>query len=156
MVTPLASIIGSGFLVVTPLLASVVGSWAPVAMAGIVVLAYWLGSAMRFVIAEVEPRPEVVGPWRPLVDLDRLSRLFLGFAYVVSVAFYLRLMASFVLRSVGDGGRFAAQLLTTLVLLGIGAVGWLRGLPRPGSSRGIRGWCQVGNHRRFAGWPLGV
>lgn len=53
--------------------------------------------------------------------------LLLGFAYVVSVAFYLRLMASFILRSVDDGD-FAAQLLTTLVLLGIGAVGWLRGL----------------------------
>jgi hypothetical protein len=127
MVTPLASIIGSGFLVVTPLLASVVGSWAPVAMAGIVLLAYWVGSAMRFAIAEVEPRLEMVGPSRPLVDLDRLSRLLLGFAYVVSVAFYLRLMASFVLRSVSDGD-FAAQLLSTLVLVGIGAVGWLRGL----------------------------
>lgn len=127
MVTPLSSIIGSGFLVVTPLLASVVGSWAPVAMAGIVLLAFWVGSAMRFVIAEVEPRLDVATPPRQLVDLDRLSRLLLGFAYVVSVAFYLRLMAAFVLRSVGDGD-FAAQVLTTLVLVGIGAVGWLRGL----------------------------
>lgn len=126
-VTPLASIIGSGFLVVTPLLAAVVGSWAPVAMAGIVALAYWVGSAMRFVIAEVEPRLEVESPWRLLVDLDRLSRLLLGFAYVVSVAFYVRLMASFVLRAAGDGD-VAAQLLTTGVLVAIGAIGWLRGL----------------------------
>ena len=127
MVTPLSSIIGSGFLVVTPLLASVVGSWAPVAMVGIVALAFWVGSAMRFVIAEIEPRLEVETPSRVLVDFDRLSRLLLGFAYVVSVAFYLRLMASFILRSVGDGD-FAAQLLATLVLVGIGVVGWLRGL----------------------------
>ncbi len=39
-VTPLASIIGSGFLVLAPLLAATVGSWAPVAMTGIVMLAY--------------------------------------------------------------------------------------------------------------------
>ena len=125
--TPLASIIGSGFLVVTPLLAAVVGSWAPVAMVGIVVFAYWVGSAMRFVIAEVEPRLDAPAPSRTLVDLDRLSRMLLGFAYIVSVAFYLRLMASFVLRPVATG-EVAAQVLTTLALVGIGALGWLRGL----------------------------
>ncbi|MEZ5246142.1 MAG: hypothetical protein R2707_13665 [Acidimicrobiales bacterium] len=126
-VTPLASIIGSGFLVVTPLLAAVVGSWAPVAMAGVVAVAHWVGAAMRLVIAEVEPRLEKTDPSRILVDLDRLSRLLLSFAYVVSVAFYLRLMSSFVLRSVTDDPR-AAQVLTTMVLVGIGAVGWRRGL----------------------------
>lgn len=126
-VTPLASIIGSGFLVATPLLAAVVGSWAPVAMAGVVVFAYAVGAAMRTVIAEVEPRLDEHPPSRLLVDLDRLSRMLLGFAYVVSVAFYLRLMASFVLRSITDGA-LGAQLLTTAVLVGIGAIGWLRGL----------------------------
>lgn len=126
-VTPLASIIGSGFLVVTPLLSAVVGPWAPLAMAGIVGLAYWVGSAMRLVIAEVEPELVIRVPDRALVDLDRLSRLLLGFAYVASVAFYLRLMSVFVLRAVGDGD-VAAQLLTTAVLVAIGAVGWLRGL----------------------------
>jgi hypothetical protein len=126
-VTPLASIIGSGFLVVTPLLAAAVGSWAPVAMAGVVAFAYWVGAAMRLVIAEVEPRLESPSPSRTLVDLDRLSRLLLGFAYVVSVAFYVRLMSSFVLRSFIDGER-AAQILTTLVLVSIGAIGWWRGL----------------------------
>ncbi|MEK9672045.1 MAG: hypothetical protein VW268_06015 [Rhodospirillaceae bacterium] len=32
-VTPLASIIGSGFLIVGPLLGKIVGAWAPAAMA---------------------------------------------------------------------------------------------------------------------------
>lgn len=126
-VTPLASIIGSGFLVVTPLLASVVGSWAPVAMTGVVIVAYWVGSLMRFVIADIEPRLEPSVATRSITDLDRLSRLLLGFAYVISVAFYLRLMASFVLRPV-DGSEVAAQLVTTAVLVLIGAVGWRRGL----------------------------
>ncbi len=126
-VTPLASIIGSGFLVVTPLLASVVGSWAPLAMIGIVLLAYWVGAAMRFVIAEVEPVLASAGPPRSLVGLEQLSRVLLSFAYVVSVAFYVRLLASFVLRSAGDG-EVRAQLLTTAILAGIGVLGFLRGL----------------------------
>lgn len=126
-VTPLASIIGSGFLVVTPLLAGTVGHWAPLAMLGIVVVAYWVGSTMRFVIAEVEPRLEGGHASRAFVDLDRLSRLVLALAYVVSVAFYLRLMASFVLRPFGES-EVVAQVMTTVVLVAIGAVGWTRGL----------------------------
>lgn len=126
-VTPLASIIGSGFLVVTPLLVTVVGAWAPVAMVGIIAVAYGMGSVMRFVIIEVEPRLEQDDPSQVLADLDRLSRPLLGFAYIVSVAFYVRLMASFVLRAFGEGD-LAARLLTTGVLAAIGALGWLRGL----------------------------
>ncbi|RMH85647.1 MAG: hypothetical protein D6683_01205 [Actinomyces sp.] len=126
-VTPLGSIIGSGFLVVTPLLAATVGPWAPLAMAGIVATAWAVGGVIRFVIVNVEPRLADPTCGRALADLERLSRLVLGAAYVVSVAFYLRLMAAFVLRpfEVGDTG---ARILTTVVLVAIGAVGWLRGL----------------------------
>ena len=45
--TPLASIIGSGFLVVVPLLAFTVGRWAAPAMLALVLIAYGAGSAMR-------------------------------------------------------------------------------------------------------------
>lgn len=126
-VTPLASIIGSGFLVVAPLLAVTAGRWAPLAMAVIVGLAYWVGAAMRRTIADVEPELERVDAPRILVDLDRLSDLLLGFAYVVSVAFYVRLMAAFLLRGIDDGA-VASKVLATLVLGSIAAVGWLRGL----------------------------
>ena len=54
--TPLSSIIGSGFLIMSPLLASVVGVLSPVAVAGIVLLAYAIGSVIRFNIIHVEPR----------------------------------------------------------------------------------------------------
>ncbi len=125
-VTPLASIIGSGFLVITPLLASAVGSWAPMAMLAIVLLAWWVGSAIRVSILEVEPAL-VNGASHSLVDLDRLSRIVLGFAYVISVAFYVRLMASFLLRGL-EHGDLPARVLTTLVLAAIALVGWARGL----------------------------
>ena len=52
-VTPLASIIGSGFLVVAPLLGSVAGSWSVVAMAGIVLVAYAIGGVLRFNILKI-------------------------------------------------------------------------------------------------------
>ena len=53
-VTPLASIIGSGFLVVAPLLAAVTGSLAVVAMLIIVVLAFAIGHVIRFNIRNSE------------------------------------------------------------------------------------------------------
>ena len=46
-VTPLASIIGSGFLVAGPLLAHAVNGWALVAMTGIVLVAYAIGAVVR-------------------------------------------------------------------------------------------------------------
>ncbi len=130
--TPLASIIGSGFLVVTPLLAPTVGRYAPLAMAGIVVVAFGIGSSIRLVIAHGEPQLDggsslVRGDLPIPVRLDRVSRLLLGFAYVISVAFYLRLMSSFLLGSITDRA-FVFQTFTTVVLVAIAAVGWWRGL----------------------------
>lgn len=126
-VTPLASIIGSGFLVVTPLLAAAVGTWAPLAMLIIVMLAYWVGSAIRIVIAKIEPALESGHAPRSTLGMDRVSRVLLGFAYVVSVAFYIRLMAAFVLRPFG-GEEYEAQIVATVVLGTIGATGLIRGL----------------------------
>jgi hypothetical protein len=47
-VTPLASIIGSGFLVAAPLLHDAVNGWSVLAIALIVTLAYGIGGAIRF------------------------------------------------------------------------------------------------------------
>ena len=54
-VTPLASIMGSGFLISGPLLASVVGVWMPLAMLALLAIAYGIGGAIRFNIRELEP-----------------------------------------------------------------------------------------------------
>jgi hypothetical protein len=54
-VTPLASIMGSGFLVSAPLLAGVVGNLAVVCMGLLLVLAYMVGGAIRFNIRYFEP-----------------------------------------------------------------------------------------------------
>ena len=60
-VTPLASIIGSGFLVVAPLLGLTAGRFALLAMAAILVLAYLVGNAVRYNIAHVEEICEAPG-----------------------------------------------------------------------------------------------
>jgi hypothetical protein len=130
-VTPLASIIGSGFLVAAPLLAVIVGNAAPVAMLAIVTLAFLIGGVIRFNIRHVEPllrqRPLIPGP---ILMVERISNFVLSAAYIVSVAFYVRLLASFVLHSSGAGDKFDiyANLLTTAVLAFIGVIGFLRGL----------------------------
>jgi hypothetical protein len=55
-VTPLASIIGSGFLESAPLLAHDFGGYAVLAMTLLVVLAALIGWAIRYNIAVVEPQ----------------------------------------------------------------------------------------------------
>ena len=133
-VTPLASIIGSGFLVVAPLLGAVAGTWAVAAMALIVFVAYAIGSVIRFNILHGET-PEkkhkspsslhLVSTLRPM---SRISNLALTIAYVISVAFYIRLLSSFVLSLTPFKSGFYEDWLATGILALIALVGWLRGL----------------------------
>ena len=46
--TPLASIFGSGFLVIVPILAGAVGGYSVFAMAGVCALAYAVGMVIRY------------------------------------------------------------------------------------------------------------
>ncbi len=127
-VTPLASIIGSGFLVLAPLLSATVGGWAPVAMAGIVAVAYAIGATLRFNIAHAEPLLAADPPPPRLVDVERVSRFLLGLAYMISVGFYLRLLASFLLDAINVDSALGGRLVTTAILAAIALTGWFRGL----------------------------
>ncbi|GAF68955.1 unnamed protein product, partial [marine sediment metagenome] len=53
--TPLASIFGSGFLVIVPILAGAVGAYSVVAMVAVCALAIAVGSVIRFNIKHAEP-----------------------------------------------------------------------------------------------------
>ena len=125
-VTPLASIMGSGFLVSAPLLAGIVGNLAMVCMALLLVLAYMVGGAIRFNIRHFEPI-ENKGHG-PAQDIAFLSRIVLVGAYFISVTYYLELLAAFVLKAVGMHSQVAANGITTLLLLVIGGIGMWRGL----------------------------
>ncbi len=132
-VTPLASIIGSGFLVAAPLLAHAVSSWALVAMAGIVLIAYGIGGVIRYNIRYAEPLLDTVSTCsnhavKLMFSIERFSGLVLSIAYVISVAFYLRLLASFLLRALEIESEFLANSITTAILLLIALIGKWRGL----------------------------
>ena len=62
IVTPLASIIGSGFLVIGPLLDYNYGYLAPIVMAGLCLTAYLFGGAIRRNIAELGSGGDALAP----------------------------------------------------------------------------------------------
>lgn len=126
-VTPLASIIGSGFLVSGPVLEDVAGNWAWAAMLTLCGMGYLFGSAVRQNIALVEPMM-AEGPPRSIAFLERLSGLALALAYFISVAFYLNLFASFALRAADVIDPVYSQILATGVIAILGLLGGWRGL----------------------------
>ena len=127
-VTPLASIIGSGFLVIAPLLAAVAGSYALAAMLAIVLLAFGIGHAIRYNIRYAEPLEGKADAPCCLSYGTRLANAALSVAYVISVAFYIRLLASFALSLTPINNSSYEDMLATLILVAIAAIGYVRGL----------------------------
>jgi len=131
-VVPLASIIGSGYLVCAPLLYYILGDWAVLGMIAIVILAYAVGSAIRFNIRYAEPilyTERVEGKFHKfLIELERISNIVLAFAYIISVAFYLRLLSAFIFSGFFEPNPLYENILTTLLVLFIGISGYIKGL----------------------------
>ena len=126
-VTPLASIIGSGFLVAGPILAHAAGNLAWLAMSALCGVAFLFGAAIRHNILHVEPLIDRQPP-RPVATLERLSDLALSLAYFVSVAYYLNLFAAFGLRFVDVVDPIWIRTGSTIVIGAIGALGAFGGL----------------------------
>ncbi len=121
MTTPLASIIGSGFLVLGPILMAQFGWLAPVVMALLCITAYLFGAAIRHNMRRIEANDTLPQ------GLEAASSWALSFAYIVSVAYYLNLFGAFGVRLTPFAGAFEAKLLTSAVYLVILGVGWTRG-----------------------------
>ncbi len=126
--TPLASIIGSGFLVVGPILDEVVGLAAPLAMAALCAGAWFLGDTMRFNIRHLEPLEAAGTLPRAASWAERASQWALAFAFVVSVTYYLNLLGAFALRGLGITDADAGRMLASGVLVGMALLGRFRGL----------------------------
>lgn len=126
--TPLASIFGSGFLVIVPVLNGAVGPWAPVAMAFVCVLAYAVGSVIRFNIQRVEPQVEQGTAAPGILRGERTADVALVLAYAISVCLYVRILAAFVLGGFGMDTDWGEQLVAVAVILAIGVTGYVRGL----------------------------
>ena len=125
-VTPLASIIGSGFLIIAPLLHSVMGKWALLGIILLSTLAYLLGSVIRFNIRHAEPEL-ARNPQGSIVTLEKASQWALGAAYAISVAFYISLFAAFVFDRLAIDDTTLIKLFTSGLLVIIMLVAWLRG-----------------------------
>lgn len=97
-VTPLASIIGSGFLICGPLLAREFGQGALIAQGLLLVIAYAIGAVVRFNIAELEPQLATASFNHPLAWMARVTQTVLAAAYAISIAYYLKLLAEFALK----------------------------------------------------------
>lgn len=124
-VTPLASIMGSGFLISAPLLAGLVGTRAVLYMAALLGVAYAIGGVMRFNIRRFEPIEQDEGVAQR-VALG--SRVVLAGAYFVSVSYYLQLLSAFALHAMGVSSPDTARAVTTGILVLICGVGMWRGL----------------------------
>lgn len=116
METPLASIFGSGFLVIVSVLGGTVGRYSVVAMAAVCAVAYCVGSVVRFNIAAAEPMLRSPDTPRRLTLLSTLAHLALIPAYVISVALYIRILASYALGFAGLDSERNEKLLATLVI----------------------------------------
>ncbi|QEG22914.1 hypothetical protein [Mariniblastus fucicola] len=125
IVTPLASIMGSGFLVSAPLLAGVVGNLAVICMAVLLVLAFAIGEAIRFNIKHFEPIENEQGLAQTIAFL---SRIVLAAAYFISVTYYLQLLAAFVLNAFHIDNQLVAHCITTALLVIISGIGMWKGL----------------------------
>ena len=131
-VTPLASIIGSGFLVSVPLLVGAIGLWAVVAVVGLTVVSFLIGGAIRYNIRFGEPVIESARAGHAIRSIEGLSRLVLAGAYFIAVAYYLVLLAAFGMKFLGWHepvlGKIAALLISGIC--GVGAFKGLGGVER--------------------------
>lgn len=94
-VTPLASILGSGLLIIVPVLERTLGALAVLGAVGVSAVAWLVGTAVRYCIRVVEPQASA-GTLDPTTRrLERAADAVIVVAYVISVALYLRVMAQY-------------------------------------------------------------
>jgi len=125
--TPLASIFGSGFLVMVPILVGAVGSYAMYAMLLITFVAYNVGNVIRFNIKNLEPILNTTASKRTRF-LEKSSDVALLLAYIVSVSLYLHILSSFVLTGLGIDTNLNEDILTTSIIVLITLIGMTKGL----------------------------
>ncbi|MDP2192923.1 MAG: hypothetical protein Q8K36_00125 [Alphaproteobacteria bacterium] len=128
MSIPLSSIIGSGFIIMSPLLWMLVGKWSVLVLMGIIILSYQIGDVLRFNIQHVEPMIAQKDTPMFFKGLASVSYFSLGLSYLVSIAFYIHLLSAFFLSLFGVTAEIAKDLLSSSILIMIGLLGYLRGI----------------------------
>ena len=126
-VTPLASIFGSGFLIIVPVLERTLGALAIVGVIGVCALIWLVGTAIRHNVATVEPLAENGQLDAGTKRLEQASDVVIVVAYVISVALYLRIMSQYVIDFAFAGSDAAERGLASAAVLTIIAIGITRG-----------------------------
>ena len=125
--TPLASIFGSGFLVMVPILVGAVGEYAIYGILLITFVAYNVGNVIRYNIKHVEPLLEN-GASLTTRYLESIASFSLIIAYVVSVSLYLHILSAFVLTGLGADSIFYEDILTSVIIVAITLIAITKGL----------------------------
>ncbi len=127
-VTPLASIFGSGFLIIVPVLERTLGGLAVFGAVGVCLFAWFAGTAVRHCVREVEPLEARGELDRSTEALERIGDMVIAIAYIISVALYLRILAQYVVDYAVEGGSPAAErILASAMVVLIVSVGIMRG-----------------------------
>ena len=126
--TPLASIFGSGFLVIVPILYAAVGPYSVLAMVGVCALAYAMGSVIRFNIRHAEPLLAAGTISDRTARHERTANLALVLAYAISVSLYIHILAAFLLGGLGINTPRRENIVCVIIIAAIGVVGRFRGL----------------------------
>jgi hypothetical protein len=133
-VTPLASILGSGLLIIVPVLETTLGAWSVVGVTAICVVAWLIGTVIRHNVIVVEQleRAGTLDAWTG--RLGRLADGVIVIAYVISVALYLRIMAQYLVGFFTSAGSALWEpviaCVSVVIIVGIGALRGFKGLNR--------------------------
>ncbi len=122
--TPLASIIGSGFLIAAPLLNKLSGPKAPYLMFILCIVSFGIGEVIRWNIKNIEDQSNSAA----IAWSEKLGEWVLSGAYTLSITYYLYLFSSFFLRMMGHSTDILEKVLVTVIILAISFFGHQNGL----------------------------
>lgn len=127
-VTPLASILGSGLLIIVPILERTLGALAFVGAIGISILAWFVGTVIRHNVATVEPAEANGTLDKGTAVTNQVGDAVIVIAYVISVALYLRIMAQYIVGFfVQSGSPVIESIIASAAVVLIVVIGTLRG-----------------------------
>src|SRR5690606_35374944 len=122
-----------GFLICGPILAREFGRAAILAEAALLLIAYAAGWVIRYNIIHVENYLAKASFNDPIVWLARVTQGVLALAYAISVAYYLKLLAEFLLKPLAidpSWHALASNAIVTFIILAIIALAFGNGLRR--------------------------
>lgn len=127
-VTPLASILGSGLLIIVPVLERTLGAAAVFGAVGICAVAWLIGIVIRHNVRFAEPLKESGKLDRWTTRTSQAADGVIVVAYVISVALYLRIMAQYIVTFFQpDGNVLIEKIIACAAVALIVAIGIIRG-----------------------------